>query len=579
MALTLAGAPGCGGSVTADGGTTPDATPDAGIADVNPCVSRLDGCRCRHACVFAREAAAPCPTECEFTDPALECAVVEDRCDARGCQADAECGAGFVCEPRDDRDAASTKVCTTAPPSSYVIITDLASDDPYRQAADDLAALRGAETLVFDPADMDALRDDLAARRPRFVAWVTKPGAVDHNFVQRLVQTLASLDADPFLDVSWGIITGRTAQSARDVVSRTALAESSAFSQWATWAEVGPYCVPSNPFVGLQDLLATAGLPHPYAEYDENLSPEAWAAAKSGELAKLTESRMISALGHGYPCGMLGVEAADFSGMNLFPATVVTGACYTASISVVWSDLMRFGRSCAVTGYTGEHKTRRSEIDPANAVALAMLDAGAVAFIGNMNTSGFVLAEPVIDRIYFEAAPLGDAVRALADAVMTRDRHPRYESWVVGQPPPDHASTFGISAGGFILLGDPAFRPYLAPPLDPPVTREVRPGPDGEVSFLARWTRVLDLAMGSTTLGDSTGSIYTQGIVGRVPLPRLADHVTEVVLAHGPQGATVEWAMDDRHGRRELLLFVGLQDFGPPLLPGEVEVVVRFSRT
>jgi hypothetical protein len=70
------------------------------------------------------------------------------------------------------------------------------------------------------PDGIAAARGDLARELPEFALIVTKPDHLDVNLHFALLETLAALDADPFVDVAFGYVTGATLPEAKAFVER-----------------------------------------------------------------------------------------------------------------------------------------------------------------------------------------------------------------------------------------------------------------------------------------------------------------------------------------------------------------------
>ena len=109
---------------------------------------------------------------------------------------------------------------------SYVILTDVAKDDPYYKAVGRLEKLRKVKAVVPFAADkMADLSDRLKEISPEFVCVVVKPETIDANFACRLLELGTRLDSDPFPDFVFGIITGRTPEEADAFVRNIAKME------------------------------------------------------------------------------------------------------------------------------------------------------------------------------------------------------------------------------------------------------------------------------------------------------------------------------------------------------------------
>ena len=124
--------------------------------------------------------------------------------------------------------AQETRV-VAAPHDDYAILVsrDTLGTDGWKQVVSALRTFhrdQGVRTLVYEtsPAELaDELRDGVL---PRWIAWVARPAELDrtrHVAFKRMIRTL---DADPWPDVQWGVVTGSDWSSAmRQVVTREPL--------------------------------------------------------------------------------------------------------------------------------------------------------------------------------------------------------------------------------------------------------------------------------------------------------------------------------------------------------------------
>lgn len=102
-----------------------------------------------------------------------------------------------------------------APAGRYAVVVSpetLAQPD-WAEAVRVLQARHTAELLVVasEPA---AWRDALRRVQPRYVGFVARPEEIDQDYVARIHRTARVMDADPYEDFLWGIITGASAKDA-----------------------------------------------------------------------------------------------------------------------------------------------------------------------------------------------------------------------------------------------------------------------------------------------------------------------------------------------------------------------------
>lgn len=104
-------------------------------------------------------------------------------------------------------------------PLAIAISRSAEADPAWHAVAEALRAKHGGTTpiVTFDPAPAAlaaSLVPQLAPLAPRAVAVVTRPDECPRPFVIALHRAMRSLDADPFSDARWGLVTGRTPAAA-----------------------------------------------------------------------------------------------------------------------------------------------------------------------------------------------------------------------------------------------------------------------------------------------------------------------------------------------------------------------------
>lgn len=102
-----------------------------------------------------------------------------------------------------------------APAGRYAVVVSpetLAQPD-WAEAVRLLQARHTAELLVV-AAEPAAWRDALRRVQPRYVGFVARPEEIDQEYVARIHRTARVIDADPYEDFLWGIITGASAKDA-----------------------------------------------------------------------------------------------------------------------------------------------------------------------------------------------------------------------------------------------------------------------------------------------------------------------------------------------------------------------------
>ena len=99
--------------------------------------------------------------------------------------------------------------------SDYAILVskETHQDESWRAVCDALAVKHRGYVIVYQN-DLAEVLPDLQEDFPRFVALVGSCQQVDGKLIQQCHTLLRRIDADPYTDCRWGVITGRTADQA-----------------------------------------------------------------------------------------------------------------------------------------------------------------------------------------------------------------------------------------------------------------------------------------------------------------------------------------------------------------------------
>src|SRR2546429_20734 len=102
--------------------------------------------------------------------------------------------------------AAAPAVADT--PGGYAIVVSGATMDKpeWKEVVRALFAKPGAWLATYDK--LEDARVILASRMPRYACFVATPAEATREFVGQVHRLTRKLDADPYTDVIWGILTG-----------------------------------------------------------------------------------------------------------------------------------------------------------------------------------------------------------------------------------------------------------------------------------------------------------------------------------------------------------------------------------
>ncbi len=109
----------------------------------------------------------------------------------------------------------SARIIRGRKPYAVLVTRDTYKNPKWRKVVEALRAKHRASIIVYDrdveaPAVLDALRRLF----PRYACFVVKPEEADRPFVCAVHRLTRKLDADPYTDLLWGILTGYDAASA-----------------------------------------------------------------------------------------------------------------------------------------------------------------------------------------------------------------------------------------------------------------------------------------------------------------------------------------------------------------------------
>ncbi|MBI4617920.1 MAG: hypothetical protein HY720_30200 [Planctomycetes bacterium] len=366
---------------------------------------------------------------------------------------------------------------------SYVVATAFGASDPYRAAAEALSEHRHAPVVAFDPTDLASLELCLRKDRPRFVAVVARPETIDTNFVRRFLMMTTRLDDDPFPDVSWGLVTGATAEEALDFVRNGISAEKKGLPKDFLYAFVTSDSIRDE---GGPEWLAAAG----------------WSAARLGfghddprierfieeRLADLQGRGLIQMTGCGDPeriwlfddqrnadpskhwaydpakvgqnpdGGMRWIDAPAFRRLDLFPAVLTSGTCHSGSLRRVYVEgdiVSTFGRSDRVEVY---------DMPPERSLGLAYIARGVSAAILPVGPNHGWRTDVEVHRMFSTGAPLGEVMQScyaeLVLAYAGTIELGLYDPASGKGADEDVREMMRGGAANRVLYGDPAYAPF-----------------------------------------------------------------------------------------------------------------------
>jgi len=434
-----------------------------------------------------------------------------------------------------------------APPAKnlgkLVVLTDLQKSDPWYALVTRLAtAKKAAAVIAFPAGEPQRAKAELQRELPEFALVVTKPDHLDVNVHFALLETFAALDADPFVDVAFGYVTGATLDEAKAFVERIVALSSKRDALPAKLVDFGPTAQPPSTFTGpAADGLAKGWLKWTayHRTVDELVQRKEW----------LKGAGILHAGGHGMPDGIdAGLKGKDLRALalDLAPALYFSGPCY-CGVTSAWFTPTAKG-------------IERKVVKPEESFALAALARGVSALFAGFDPDRGETCSQELEHLFVHGDALGYASKETYDGVVVARRQPalelyRYEE---GKPAPQRDLIDTMTGGGACraLFGDPTWKPVEA--CAPPAF-DVRKR-DGQKELELSWSAEKpDLKQWALCDVYRCEGGWTHRVAFTVEIPLATARalkgfeVKEVSAQKKPLECRFATAMVERHGGRALL--------------------------
>lgn len=130
----------------------------------------------------------------------------------------------FFCRPTGAADPAPSGNAPD-PVRSYAILAshDTLAEPAWRRAVDALEKKYQGRVFPYDPPDLEATQDAVAAYAPRYLCVVARPADATRGLVKQVARFVRTLDDDPYEDAIWAILTGYDADDALRIASAAPL--------------------------------------------------------------------------------------------------------------------------------------------------------------------------------------------------------------------------------------------------------------------------------------------------------------------------------------------------------------------
>ena len=343
----------------------------------------------------------------------------------------------------------------------YLVVSFVSDDDPFDRAADLLVKRHRAKKIFAKADKLDSVLTVLKKHNPEYVAFVVRPEAIDINFANQILKMATSVDDDPFVDFAYGIISGRNADAAIQLVKASDPKEKKTkptisqfgvvgknFSRSIKQKSVWPLRKGSVPITSCLSRGATDDTRD--AEFIKETIPS------------LDKSPILLFASHGYPNGLVGgPKANDIRDRDYQGTVALNVACYTG-VTKYW--------------FENDWKTRtvkRREVKPEESFCLQMLDNGVGAYMA------YVCPRPAGPAMMGDAMLLASSGQSvgeywrqhlnsvvLAHLLAGSDElaiKPVTDGQPIKTPMTPAKIVLAMSTGG-VLFGDPAYQPFAAKP-------------------------------------------------------------------------------------------------------------------
>jgi hypothetical protein len=341
-------------------------------------------------------------------------------------------------------------------PGPYLIVSTEGASRIYTNALAQARKLHpDALETVFPVNDFSGVRQVLQQQRPRYALVFILPEELDVNFAWRWLTLTTELDADPFVDVRTGFITGKNAGAADKFMARIAAAVEGQFSLPAVMVDnFGPNAAapagafntrPNNSFL---PALARRCQLRSISHGTQGFTKE--------RLDSMEAAGFVHFGGHGSPDRIVeGLLGAWVPQLKLAPCIVFNGACYTG-VTRRWFEL-------------GPAVEERSVAE--DSFCLNLLANNVIGYFAALHFDHGMPVYQEIEQMAVSGQTLGDIIKHTHDGVILASggKLPAFEVLSDGMPAPKWSPSELMRKGtaSRILFGDPALivaGAFTAPP-------------------------------------------------------------------------------------------------------------------
>ena len=352
----------------------------------------------------------------------------------------------------------------------------------FLRVADQVAKFHRARRLDLPPEELKALEEALKELLPKNVLFVIPPELLDVNLHRRILLMSARLDEDALPDFAFGYFTHRTGAGLEKLWRRTRkLCEKGLASKaWVSaFVTSGMKSTIWSSYVG--DLEEAAGFSGPgigFAVLESD--PDCLKFVKEN-LGRLESASVIQLTGNGDPQGIWLFDGArnidstkhwpyepervGYDPEGAIPRIIAEQiASLTLSSPIVWSGTCHSAATCRVfvegdivSTFGVTDRVTVHELAPGKSLCLAILDAGAAAFLAPIAANHGFSVDLESGFALRHGASLGEAIKSTYDDVFLAAKGELVLDFA--EPGAPQTSTEQVMQGGGanrILIGDPA---------------------------------------------------------------------------------------------------------------------------
>jgi len=325
------------------------------------------------------------------------------------------------------------------------VLTDVPKTDPFHAVVVKTLAAAGTREVVRFERPADAL-PALRKIRPRHVIVVVRPETLDVNLAYDLLDTFSRVDDDPFVDLGYGIITGRTPEAALAFLQETqAVRKRPGLTPRSVMDNLGPNMADNDRLI----LWGRANcLPPLQGGFKLDSMNHGRRGYPDDRLDALRGWGFIHLGGHGVPDRIeQGLTARQIAKANLRHAVVFNGACWTG-----------------VTRRSFDWRTGRIRaVETEDSFCLEVLERGAAAYLAALHPDHGIPVYQEMERMFWTGESLGEVMKHTYDQVVLASggKRPELPRWRDGESPPllgrGKVELYGTAAR--VFFGDPRLRP------------------------------------------------------------------------------------------------------------------------